>query len=84
MESSSKGAEDGCTRVKFSRLNLVDLAGGPAAALVLLLTQIPPIRMGSQSTNNPSKGFLWIRGWMCKSQAFPPQLAGLGVFGKLP
>lgn len=27
MESSSKGAEDGCTRVKFSRLNLVDLAG---------------------------------------------------------
>ena len=31
MESSSKGAEDGCTRVKFSRLNLVDLAGVPAA-----------------------------------------------------
>ncbi len=29
MESSSKGAEDGCTRVKFSRLNLVDLAGEP-------------------------------------------------------
>lgn len=27
MESSSKGAEDSCTRVKFSRLNLVDLAG---------------------------------------------------------
>ncbi len=27
MESSTKGAEDGCTRVKFSRLNLVDLAG---------------------------------------------------------
>lgn len=27
MESSSKGAEDGCTKVKFSRLNLVDLAG---------------------------------------------------------
>ena len=30
MESSSKGAEDGCTRVKFSRLNLVDLAGEPS------------------------------------------------------
>ena len=27
MESSSKGSEDGFTRVKFSRLNLVDLAG---------------------------------------------------------
>ncbi len=27
MESSTKGAEDGCTKVKFSRLNLVDLAG---------------------------------------------------------
>lgn len=27
MESSSKGNEDGFTRVKFSRLNLVDLAG---------------------------------------------------------
>ncbi|KAL0025519.1 hypothetical protein WJX77_008758 [Trebouxia sp. C0004] len=27
MESSTKGAEDGCNRVKFSRLNLVDLAG---------------------------------------------------------
>ena len=29
MESSAKGAQDGCTRVKFSRLNLVDLAGEP-------------------------------------------------------
>lgn len=27
MESSSRGSEDGFTRVKFSRLNLVDLAG---------------------------------------------------------
>ena len=34
MESSSKGAEDGCTRVKFSRLNLVDLAGKPSNTCV--------------------------------------------------
>ena len=55
MESSSKGAEDGCTRVKFSRLNLVDLAGEPAAALAFLSIQIPPFL---KSTNNQSKSFL--------------------------
>ena len=37
MESSSKGAEDGCTRVKFSRLNLVDLAGVTACTLPAML-----------------------------------------------
>ena len=40
MESSSKGAEDGCTRVKFSRLNLVDLAGVRAAAFSLIVIDI--------------------------------------------
>ena len=43
MESSSKGAEDGCTRVKFSRLNLVDLAGELATVSVLLFAIFPSL-----------------------------------------
>ena len=56
MESSSKGAEDGCTRVKFSRLNLVDLAGKQLWPLLAVRFETP----GSGNKRSVHWSWLWL------------------------